>query len=156
MAKKAQRKASTAKSKAVTEVKAQAKAEDVVGLTGEKKLIALLRAAQSTTKDVASLTGTMREKIGYAKEHDHLHPGAFALIRRLYRMEPPALNSFMTHFDHYFVASGLQERADSAPSMGFGPGEDGKEQEEKGQGDEEQQQGSTVRPFPQQRAVAAE
>ena len=52
-----------------------------------------------------------------AKLTKHLHTGAFNLIRRLDKMKPGDLADFMEHFDHYFQASGLQERANSAPRL---------------------------------------
>lgn len=100
-----------------------AKPSEVIEVISEKKLKALLNQARSSTKDIASITGEMREKIGYAKEHDHLHTGAFGLTRRLDRMEPEKLADFMDHFDHYFNVSGLAKRREQAQRLNFGPGD---------------------------------
>jgi hypothetical protein len=102
----------------------EVKPSEVRDAITEKKLKALLNAARSTTKEVATLTGTIREKIAYAQEHDHLATGPFALIRRLDRMEPEKLADFMDSFEHYMDISGLDARRQQAQRLEFGPGKD--------------------------------
>lgn len=109
---------------------AKAKPSEVLKAIPQGKLRSLLAAARSTTKDVASLTGTLREKIGHAVENDHLHAKAFSMVRTMDRMEPAKLADLLDHLEHYLDVSGLRERAASAPRLSFGPGEEDGEEDE--------------------------
>jgi hypothetical protein len=50
------------------------------------------------------------------------------------RLSPEKLADFMEHFDHYFEASGLEERANSAQRLPMG---DGAGEQEKTEGEED-------------------
>lgn len=115
----AKAKAKTAKAPPARE---KVKPSEAIGVCPEGKLKSLLTSARSTTKDVASLTGSLREKIAYAVENNHLHTKAFGVVRTLDRMEPEKLADFLDHFEHYMEVSGLNERAKSAQRLQFGPG----------------------------------
>lgn len=123
----------------------------VIKVISAKALTVLLKNSRSTAAEVASLTGTMREKIAYAKEKQNLHTGAFAVIKKLDKMEPEALRLFMDHFDHMFEISGLRARAESVHPMDF--------QEDEGSAEDEEpakEPPTNVKPFPTPGSVAAE
>lgn len=86
-------------------------------LTNEKDLNTLLKRCESHRKQTAELTGELAGLIAIAVEKKFLHKKAFATIRVLSRMEPPKLREWLDHFDHYLEATGLQERAESAPGL---------------------------------------
>jgi hypothetical protein len=137
MAKKANK---TAKAKAKAKDAEQQPAgeqpqEKILATISKRKLDNLLRVCRTGGKDIASINGTIREEIGNAKRNDHLHTGAFAMIRKLDKLEPQELANFMDYFDHYYDVSGLHARAESAPRMQFGPGEQtgGEEGDEEGE-----------------------
>lgn len=83
----------------------------------EGKLQTLLRTCASLKKQGETLNGSLREKIGYAVEHDYLNKEVFALIRRLDRKEPEALAIFLDDLEHYIEASGLGDRADAVQNL---------------------------------------
>ena len=99
-------------------------------LTGEDVLKKLMRSCSSIKKQTDELVGSLREKIAYAVEKQFLHKGVFALIRQLDRKEPETLALWKATFDHYWTASGLHERAESAPSLPGTDGEEGAEEED--------------------------
>lgn len=111
--------------------KAPERADGARKVISANKLKQLISAGRSTQKDVSSLTGTMREKIANAVENDNLNNSVFASIRRLDRMEPAKLKIWLEDFEHYLDISGLQERAESAPTLEFGPGEEDDEEDDK-------------------------
>ncbi len=148
----------SSKGDSTTEAK---KGATLVEAISERKLKQLLSASRSSTKDIASLTGTMREKIAYAQEHDHLHTGAYAWIKRLDRMEPDKLAAHMDHFEHMMEISGLNARRAQVLSMSFGAGEqtdadDEQAEEDREEGEETATSDPKVKPFPQRTSVAAE
>lgn len=96
------------------------KPSDVKPAITQKKLRALMSSARSVQKDVSSLVGTHREQIADAVENHHLHKGAFAVIKRLDRLEPEKLADFLDCLDHYRDISGLDDRAASAPKLAMG------------------------------------
>lgn len=132
--------------KDVGEPAAPAPSETARPIISQGKLRSLMAAARSATKDIASVNGTIRERIGNAKEHDHLHTGVFSLIRKLDRMEPEDLAEYLQTMVVYLDSSGLNDRAAKVVRMEFGPGDDDEDGEPEG----------NVRAFPKQTAVAAE
>lgn len=103
-------------------------------LTPEKDLNNLLRQCKGHEKNIAEYVGSLREKIGNAKEKKHLHTGAFAVVRRLDKMEPEKVAEFLDHFNHYLDVSGIQQRADDAPALDLegdaGAGDGGEQTED--------------------------
>lgn len=89
-------------------------------LINEKQLTGLLKQNRSTAKQTAELTGKLREEIAYAKEKHGLHTGAFAVVKRLDRMEPEAALEFMTHLEAYIDLSGIKKKMDSVMRMDLG------------------------------------
>lgn len=86
-------------------------------MTSKDALTKLLRGIKSLEKQGLEISGSLREKIAYAVEKQHLHKGVFALIRQLDRKEAEQLALWKATFDHYWEASGLQERAESTPGL---------------------------------------
>jgi Ran GTPase-activating protein (RanGAP) involved in mRNA processing and transport len=106
---------------------------------GSKKLIALLREVTSTTADMQELSGSLNERIGHAVEHDHLHKKAFSTLRVMDRMTPEKLADYWDTLQFYVDASGLGERAASAPAFNLSGRKD-EEEETELEADEAEQQ----------------
>ena len=120
------------------------------------KLKKLLAADRSARHDVDSIVATIRERIAQAVEKDNLNKGVYGIIKRLDRLPPETLNIWLEDLDHMLDASGLRERAASAPQLSMA-GEDPNETE----ADEEEQEKASKRKgsvtkFPQPRGEAAE
>jgi len=107
----------------------------------ENKLVALMRRCKSGQSQISELSGNLGEMVAKAAENDHLHKGAFAQIRKLDKMEPEKLRSWLYHFNHMLNASGLQKRADDAPELPMdepeAEGEKSAEGEKPGEGGEQ-------------------
>jgi hypothetical protein len=86
-------------------------------LINAKQLSGLLKDNRSISKQTAELTGSLREKIAYSKEKHGLHTGAFAVLKRLDRMEPEAALEFMTHLEAYLDLSGVKKKMESVVRM---------------------------------------
>lgn len=82
-----------------------------------KKLGDLLKACRSIGEQTGELTGSLREKIGYAKEKQGLHTGAFAVIRRLDKMEAERGAEFMFHLNDMLEKAGLRERFEAVERL---------------------------------------
>lgn len=108
----------------------------VIPVTPEGKVINLLRRCKSAQSQISELSGTMGEAIAKAVEENHLHRGAFGVIRKLDKMEPEKLRAFLLHFEHYLNVSGLQKRADDAPELPMADAE-GEKDEAKGEAEGE-------------------
>jgi hypothetical protein len=93
---------------------------DVVEQISERKLKQLIKDARTAYKDTRAIAEDFGQKIAQAIEHDHLHRKAFAVIKTADRMEPEKLAEFFDALDYYRDASGLNERAASAPRMEMG------------------------------------
>ena len=80
-------------------------------LISEKQLNKLLKEGKSLADQIGELNGAMREKIGYAKDHNGLHTGAFSDVRRLFKMrdKPEKLAERYRTFLAYMEMSGLNE-----------------------------------------------
>ncbi len=87
---------------------------------GERKLRQLIKDARTAYKDVREIAGSFGAKVASAVEHDHLHRKAFSVCKTADRMEPEKLAEFLDALDYYLDASGLRERATSAPRMPMG------------------------------------
>jgi hypothetical protein len=86
----------------------------------ERKLKQLIKDARTAYKDTRAIAGDFGQKIASAVEHDHLHRKAFSVAKTADRMEPEKLAEFLDALDYYLDASGLRERAASAPRMEMG------------------------------------
>lgn len=82
---------------------------------GRTKLQELLKECRAAQNDIDTARGEMGNSIAQATEEYHLNKKAFALIRKLDKMEPEKLRSFMDDFEAYFVMAGLLKRRESAP-----------------------------------------
>lgn len=89
-------------------------------VTSGKKLKSLLASCRSTQNDITELAGTLGEQIKSAVENHHLHKKAFNVCKMADRMEPEKLAEFLEQLEHYLEATGLNERAASAPRMDMG------------------------------------
>lgn len=83
----------------------------------KQALNGLMRSCANFKADADSATGSMREKIAYAVEHNHLNKQVFALIRRLDKLEPEKLLTFLEDLELYLDFSGLNDRADSVGKL---------------------------------------
>lgn len=92
-------------------------------LINEKQLNVLLRHCKSTATQTGELTGSLREKIGYAVDKQGLHKKAFAELRRLDKMEPEQLLEYETHRKAYMDMAGITARMDAVGTLGL-DGED--------------------------------
>lgn len=113
------------------------KPSEVSKQIGARKLMGLLKDAAVLKQDVAELTGTFGNAIKDAAENHHLNKKAFRICAGLYRMEPDKLADTLDAMDFYLDASGLRERAASAPRMKI------------------PERGENVEDFPQQASVEA-
>ena len=86
-------------------------------LTGKTDLNSLLRRCRSRSQQVQTIAGEIGEDIAKAAETKYLHRGAFAVTRKLDKMEPEKLAEFLVHFDHYLMEAGLRERAESVGEL---------------------------------------
>ncbi len=84
---------------------------------GARKLMGLLKDAAALKQDVSELTGTFGNAIKDAAENHHLNKRAFRICAGLYSLEPEKLADTLDALDFYLDASGLRERAASAPRM---------------------------------------
>jgi len=94
--------------------------DQVLKSISRKKLKDLLAAARSTKQDVDEIVGTHREQIAEAVEKHNLHKGAFAMCKRLDRLEPGKLADWLDYLQHYLDISGLYDRAATAPRLEMG------------------------------------
>lgn len=131
-------------------------------VTSGKKLKSLLASCRSTQNDITELAGTLGEEIKTAVEKHHLHKKAFNVCKMADRMEPEKLAEFLEQLEHYLEATGLNDRARSAPRMEMGDG-NGADPTENEADEAEQDKAAkrksgrgNVRAFPQPVGEAAE
>lgn len=78
-----------------------------------KRAIAELDTLESTIEqDEAERAKQRREAKARIIEKHHVHPEAFALMRKLKAMEPVARNAFLRHLAHYVEVMGLDKQLD--------------------------------------------
>ena len=82
---------------------------------------ALLRSARQAKEGKDGINESYGSEVKAAVERKHLHRGVYGKIVQLDRLTPEELADWKDHFDHQWVASGLAERAASAPRL---PGTD--------------------------------
>lgn len=83
----------------------------------EQKLKSLLKEDRSAKSDVDEIVGGIREKIAYAKEHNHLNTEVYGTIKKLDRKESEKLAIWWDDFQHYMEISGLMKRIDSVQKL---------------------------------------
>lgn len=124
------------------------KPSETMAMPGEKKLRTLMNSARSSSKEVKSINGAYREKVGEAVEDHHLHPKAWAAAVKEDKMEGEDLADYYDHLDYYRDVLGLNKRAeDATKNMDFGAGKEGEETEDKDEDD------GKVTKFPAQTAT---
>lgn len=64
-------------------------------------LVALLREAQSAASRVAEINGSLGDRVKHHKEHSNLHTGAFAVIKKMARMEELKRDEFWAALSLY-------------------------------------------------------
>ena len=103
------------------EAKADAPQADkrTVVLINEKNLNGLLRTCKLLEKQGASITGDLREKIGYAKEKQGLDSKAFAMLRKFDKMEAEAAARLWDTLGVYMTMSGVMEKIESVGEFDF-------------------------------------
>ena len=94
-------------------------------LINASQLNSVLKLNRAIGKQTAELTGSLREKIAYAKDKHGLHPGAFAILKQLDRKEPEAALELWTHLLAYLDMSGIKAKMDSVTRLDFGEDEPG-------------------------------
>jgi hypothetical protein len=70
-------------------------------LINKKQFGALIKAADQAKTKVSSINGEIGERIKAAAENANLHPAAFEMILKLYRMDPEKRDGFLRSFDAY-------------------------------------------------------
>ncbi len=68
---------------------------------GTQQFASLLKAADQAKTKVAETNGAIGERIKHAAENANLHPGAFKLILKLYRMSEEKRDAYLANFDLY-------------------------------------------------------
>jgi len=101
---------------------------------GASKLQSLLKQSRGLQGQMNSLSGSLREAIANAVKKDHLHKGAYSIIKRWDKMEPEALALEWDHLIEYWESSGLKERAESVQSLALEPAESSEEVVEEEEG----------------------
>jgi hypothetical protein len=70
-------------------------------LINKKQFGALIKAADQAKTKVSSINGEIGERIKAAADNANLHPAAFKMILKLYRMDPEKRDAFLRNFDAY-------------------------------------------------------
>lgn len=109
-------------------------AERTTAFTPAPVLKKLLKDSRELGNDVEKISEGYGLAVRAAVDKKHLHKKAYNTIRSLDRMTPEKLADFMEHFDYYFEASGLEERAKAAERLPMGDKVGGEKQE--GEGDD--------------------
>ena len=85
----------------------------------EKNLNGLLKTANSLNKQTAQIVGTLREKIAYAQEKQHLDTKAFALLRKFDKMEAEAAARLWDTLNMYMDMSGVMKKIQAVGEFDF-------------------------------------
>ncbi len=86
----------------------------------ERKLRQLIKDKRTAYKDMREIAGGIGAKVRSAVEHDNLDTWAFNICTRLDRMENEKIAAKLDALDYYLDATGMRERAASAPRMPMG------------------------------------
>lgn len=79
---------------------------------GKKELESLIRRTGSLANEVSTASGKIGEMIANAVEKNHLHRGAFGIVRKLHKMgkdNPAKLAEFLFNLDLYREHMALDE-----------------------------------------------
>lgn len=95
-------------------------AADVVGVTPERELKALLKKAKDTKRETSELSGTFGQAVANAVENKHLHRKAFNITKGLHQMADEKLAETMMHLEHYLEVSGINERVKKVGRLPLG------------------------------------
>ena len=110
-----------AKSKAKPKAKkteTEAPAHRALGnMISENDLRNLLRRCTTDANQIGTINDTLRERIADAVEKKHLDKKAFALLRRLDKMENEDLATFWDNMLAYMDMAGLSERIESVGKL---------------------------------------
>jgi len=68
-------------------------------IINDKQFAGLVKAVDENKTKVASLNGAIGERIQHAADNAHLHPAAFKLVCKLYRMDEQKRDEFLRQFD---------------------------------------------------------
>ncbi len=117
---------SKAKSKTKTKPAVAAKTvSDVHKLTNAKVLTGLLRRNAEAATKTASINGSLREDIAYAVEHNYLHKGAFAILKKFDRMEDVKLAELWPTLLAYMDMTGVTKKIEAVERLPLGDQTDG-------------------------------
>lgn len=105
----------------------------VGNMISQNDLKNLLRRCTTDANQIGTINGTLRERIADAVEKKHLDKKAFALLRRLDKMENEDLATFWDNFLAYMDMAGLNERIESVGKLPL-PEPTEKENEEQTEG----------------------
>lgn len=127
------------------------------------KLKQLLAADRRADHDIGELVGQRGEAIAQAVEKHNLNKRVYGIIKKLDRLPPEKLKIDLDDLEHMLDASGLRERAESAPSFDdvadAGAGGEDDDQNESEADEEEQTKAArrkVARAFPMPHGQAAE
>jgi hypothetical protein len=121
---------------------------DVTKLTPANTLKSLLRLAARIKEKNDENASELSTAVSSARERNHLHLGAWREIKKLWKLSPEKLAEHLEHFAYYLDASGLSDKAKTAPRIpGIAPAPGAPEQEEEGEEEGDPPSG-TVHAFP--------
>lgn len=126
------------------------------------KLKQLLAADRRADHDIGELVGQRGEAIAQAVEKHNLNKRVYGIIKKLDRLPPEKLKIDLDDLEHMLDASGLRERAESAPSFDdvAAAGDSGDDDQNETEADEEEQtkaaRRKVARAFPMPQGHAAE
>lgn len=104
--------------------------DQAVVLISERKLKGLLATVRTKQAEIDSVNGSLREKIAYAADHDHLHTKAFSIIRQWDKMEAEKLKELWDTLSVYMDMSGLSARIAQVQPMVFSGSADAEDEAE--------------------------
>ena len=89
------------------------------------KLKSLLATIRKAKEDISEQSGELGNEIKTITNKYHFSRRVIRLLAAYDRMSPEKLRVELEDLNHGLEASGLNQRADSAPAMQFGTDEDG-------------------------------
>lgn len=89
-------------------------------MIGEQVLRRLLKSEKTYKQQVADLNGEAREQIKNAIEKNHLHKGAFVILKKLDKMDDTDLAFLWDTLLAYMDMSGVMKRIESVPELPMG------------------------------------
>lgn len=138
--------------KASTGESDKVKPSEVRAVIPASKLRSLLASMRKTKSDVGELNGELGTEIKNGTNKYHFSRRVLRMLSTFDNLPPEKLAIELEDLEHGLEASGLNERAATAPRMQFGPGEEAGEESDEGEG----RSRANVRQFPPPNSVAAE